>query len=230
MLEPSTVTSLLYCTFQVTVFYFLSIYFSHNFFLLLPSFWHKYQYFLLLTFSKQAGSIWGELSSTFIFGFSHAAFPNITRLILTCCRRSKMEKGREGKWGQKVCQCLVSADTREPSAWLFFFSQFVAVLGALYQHKMSVTDVLGIGLNNKLSLWCVYEQLGQILLILPLNYINMTWISISFAPKRPVEMLSSDTFILWEHFRAVVSQFDLSQEVESALLLLLHIVSVFQLE
>lgn len=41
----------------------------------------------------------------------------------------------------------------------------------LYQHKMLVFDILGMRTNNQLSFWCVYKQLGQIPLILPLNII-----------------------------------------------------------
>ena len=45
------------------------------------------------------------------------------------------------------------------------------LLGTLYQPNMCLFDVLGMRLNNQLSLWCVQEQLGQILLILPLTLI-----------------------------------------------------------
>ena len=46
--------------------------------------------------------------------------------------------------------------------------------------------------HNQLSLWCVQEQLGQILLILPLtlmslNSIKMTWASVSFDHRCPSE-------------------------------------------
>ena len=36
---------------------------------------------------------------------------------------------------------------------------------------MCLFDVLGMRLNNQLSLWCIQEQLGQITLILPLTLI-----------------------------------------------------------
>ena len=38
-----------------------------------------------------------------------------------------------------------------------------------YQQKMCLLDVLGMRLSNVLSLWCVQEQLGEILLILSLT-------------------------------------------------------------
>ncbi len=81
----------------------MNIHFSDIFLFPLPTFEHKYLYFLLLTFSKQARY------------FSWNAFA------------------------------------------------FLAAQDAL------MFDILG--LNNKLIFWCIQEQLGQILLILPLSLI-----------------------------------------------------------
>ena len=55
--------------------------------------------------------------------------------------------------------------------YLNIFSFVVAVTRALSQAKMLVFDLLGMRLNNQLSLWCVYQQLGQNPLILPLSLI-----------------------------------------------------------
>ena len=55
------------------------------------------------------------------------------------------------------------------------------LLGTLYQPNMCLFDVLGMRLNNQLSLWCVQEQLGQILLILPLIVFEFYKYDVSFS-------------------------------------------------
>lgn len=70
------------------------------------------------------------------------------------------------QWGENVC--LLSCICKDPANlcldFLNLFPFFVAVFGTLYQPKMFVFD-------NQLSLWCVYEQLGQNPLKLPLSFI-----------------------------------------------------------
>lgn len=61
----------------------------------------------------------------------------------------------------------------------YSYFRSLMLLGTLHQPKVLVFDVLGTRLKNQLSLWCVYEQLVQILLSLPLSLIvfdifNMT--------------------------------------------------------
>lgn len=81
-----------------------------------------------------------------------------------------VETDREGEWnGKKRCvsvSCLQTLCSPLPG-----FSHFITLLqlGTLYQPKMF--DILGVRLNNELSLWCIKEQLGQIPLILPLTLI-----------------------------------------------------------
>ena len=52
---------------------------------------------------------------------------------------------------------------------IFLFSLFAAAQDALPTQHVCIW--LGMRLNNQLSLWCIQEQLGQILLILPLTLI-----------------------------------------------------------
>ena len=70
------------------------------------------------------------------------------------------------KEGRLECggKCLVSADVP-----LALCMKCLIFSGRLYQITVLVYDVVGMRLGNQLSLWCVYKQLGQILLILPLN-------------------------------------------------------------
>ena len=107
--------------FQVSVLY-LSIYFSWNFLLVLPTFWHNYLYFFLsVALSKQAHCI------------SFNAF---------------------------VGRYLSFTTIHWPSVSSF--------------------DILEMWLSDQLYLWCVYRQLWQILQILPLCYLWITFQSLYF--------------------------------------------------
>ena len=74
--------------------------------------------------------------------------------------------------------------TLQPSAWIFIFSQFVAMLGTFHQPKMSVLNIWGMRPNNQLSFWCVY----------------LTWHEAQLAVKMPFRAKRL-TFILQLHFR-----------------------------
>ena len=108
--------------------------------------------------------------------------------------------------------CLISAETLQPSAWIFFsFSQFVAARDVLPSppQKMSEFDVLGMKLNSPL-----FSQPGQILLILSFSlWIILTWHEAQSALHRNV--LQRDTCDFY-----TTSYFYLSKDVESVLLLL----------
>ena len=79
-----------------------------------------------------------------------------------------------------------------------------SILWWLYQSRdptqdpRSVFDVLGIIFGNQLFLWCVYDQLGRILLIAPLRYYA------SYESGSRCERLVTDTIFLlalywWPH-------------------------------
>ena len=52
------------------------------------------------------------------------------------------------------------------NAWI---SHYFAVLAMLNRPKTPVFDTLGMTHNNKVSFWCIYEQMEQTLLSLPLR-------------------------------------------------------------
>ena len=54
-------------------------------------------------------------------------------------------------------------NSRVSVSYLQRVSDFLSLLllGTLYQPNMCLFDVLGMRLNNQLSLWCIQEQLGQ---------------------------------------------------------------------
>ena len=60
-------------------------------------------------------------------------------------------------------------DSAAPCLDFLIFTFFFAVLQTLYEPEILVFDIMGIRLNNQLSLWCVYKQLRQIVLIVPLS-------------------------------------------------------------
>ena len=83
----------------------------------------------------------------------HISFVSLQAAMLKRCKQTERETGM---WRKGVL-------------YLQRVSYFVTLLllGTFYQPNMCLFDALGMTLNNKLSLWCVQEQLGQILLILP---------------------------------------------------------------
>ena len=66
-----------------------------------------------------------------------------------------MKTDREGDWDGEKRRVSVSSLQR--------FSYFLTslLLETLHRPEMCLFDVLGMRLNNWLSLWCVQEQLGQ---------------------------------------------------------------------
>ena len=105
----------------------------------LSTFWHKYRYFLLLSFSV----------------------PNITWLFSThqCIRK--------GKWCQRRIKMernvvLVSGICRDPAALCLDFlfkkkKKKKKVFLSLGRHKILVFDSLEMRRNNQQSFWCIYE-------------------------------------------------------------------------
>ena len=119
-------------------------------------------------------------------------------------KQCKRLRGRL-EWGKKASWCFISAENLLHSAWFVLLSQFLAVRDALLT-QMLVLDVLRMRLSNQQSLWCVYEQLWQILLTPPLTVFNdIIWREVQLAlwdmaGRNVLQILCS--FILWEHFRA----------------------------
>ena len=86
--------------------------------------------------------------------------------------------------------------------WLdFLIFLTLLLLRTFYQLKMWQFDVLGMRLSSNISLWCVQEHLGQILLILP-----FIWREVQLEGDTWYLILWACTLLLWPE-----------REVESAL-------------
>ena len=107
-------------------------------------------------------------------------------------RCQKMGTDREADWNGEKRLVSVSYQQRACSP-LPGFSYFLtlSLFGTFYQPNMWLFDIWGMRLNCQLSLWSVWEQLGQILLILPLGLIVFELyqydVSFSFKQKCPSE-------------------------------------------
>lgn len=124
------------------MFFFLTRFYFYSLHL------NTHLYFRLLAFPKQTCYF-----SFNAFGGNHGLFNIFALLHTTSVHTCTAEAAR-------LCS---------PLPGFSYIHIFFAVLQTLYEPEILVFDIMGIRLNNQLSLWCVYKQLRQIVLIVPLS-------------------------------------------------------------